>query len=221
MTATLNMTSEDHHLPKTYVTVQAASPILPDQCVLYKAKAAAEIGEPQWIEDDGSHDLRATSSYSGCDFNWERSAWYWTPEVETAEQYRAWSSRRCSCSDTWVIRIQILMTFINSLRQSNLWFSKDWKEYVWHCKKKLPPPAKYDLYCQGDLIKGHICTGVQSSVARIKKEEVQTRMTEENVLTTACGKATQWAFIRYDSAMRLGMEIRGKIHIEIIAAEQM
>lgn len=89
MTATLNMTSEDHHLPQTYVTVQTASPILPNHVVLYKAKAAVEMGAPQWIRDDGSVNMMAIQTRLGGDFNGGAGASYWTPEAETAEEYRA------------------------------------------------------------------------------------------------------------------------------------
>jgi hypothetical protein len=151
------------------------------------------------------------------------AAWYWTPEAETAEEYRAWAARRCPWADTWVIRIQIPKTFIDSLRQQDLWYSRDWKEYFWYCRKKIRPPEKFNSYWQAggaDLIKGHICTGVHSSITRIKKEEVQTRITEDNVLLIRSGRATQWVFMQDDSIERLGAEIRGKIHIEITSAEQ-
>lgn len=222
LTATLNMTSEDHNLPKDYVTVQNASPVLQDHYVLYKAKAAAEMGEPQCIQDDGSLLIYAITRYSGGDFNYASAALYLTPEAETAEAYRAWTARRCPYSDTWVIRIQIPMTFIHCLRQQDLWYSKNWKEYVWYCRKEMKPPAKYKSYWYSggaDLIKGHICTGVQDLVTRIKKKEVQTEVSEENVLRTGSIKATQWVFMHYNTIERLEEEIRGNIHIEITAAE--
>ena len=222
-TATLNMTSEDHNLPKHYVTVQHASPVLQNHYVLYKAKAASEMGELQWICDDGSLEMNAIASYAAGDFNHQNPAWYWTPEAETAEEYRAWAARRCPYSDTWVIRIQIPEIFINGLRQQDLWYSQNWKEYVWYCKKRMRPPPKYDLYWKAggaDLIKGHICTGFSASVTRIKKDEVQTKMSEENLLTIGSSKATQWVFMQDDSVERLGREIRGKIHIEITAAKE-
>ena len=50
-----------------------------------------------------------------------------------------------------------------------------------------------------DLIKGHIGTGVHSSITRIKKEEMQTKITEDNVLLISSGRATQWVFMQYDS----------------------
>ena len=112
------------------------------------------------------------------------------------------------------------MTFINNLPQQSLWYSRDWEEYVWHCKKKKQPPAKYELYWRTDLIKGHICTGVETSVTPIKQEKVQTKVWKNNLLTTGFGKATQCVFLQHDSFRRLEMEIQGKIHVEITAAEQ-
>jgi hypothetical protein len=222
-TATLNVMPEDYYLPKDFVAVDTPSEVLEDHYVLYKAKAAAEMGDPQWIQDDGSLEMSAIATHGGGDFNHLNAAWYWTPEAETAEMYRAWAARRCPWSDTWVLRIQIPKTFIDSLRQQDLWYSKDWKEYVWYCRKKIRPPEKFNSYWQAgevELIKGHICSTFHSSITRIKKDEVQTKITEDNVLLIGSDRATQWAFMQDDSIERLGAEIRGKIHIEITSAEQ-
>jgi hypothetical protein len=219
-TATLNVMPEDHYLPKNFVTTDEPSEVLEDHYVLYKAKAASEMGDPQWIQDDGSLEM---TTYGGGDFNYANLVSYWTPEAETAEVYRAWTARRCSWSDTWVIRIQIPKTFIDSLRQQDLWYSKDWKEYVWYCRKKVKPPEKFNSYWQAggaELIKGHIYSTFHSPITRIKKEEAQTKITEDDVLLISSGRATQWVFTQYDSIERLGAEIRGKIHIEITSAEQ-
>lgn len=169
------MTSEDHHLPETYVTVQDITPILPDHCVLYEAKSAAEMGEPGWIGDDGGINMMTIATYCG-DFNGRDMASYWTPEAETAEKYRAWTSRRCPWSDIWVMRIQLPTTFIKSLRQQQLCNSRGWKEYVWDRRKHQYPPAKYDAYWRpggADIITGHICKSATTPVARIKKADIQ------------------------------------------------
>lgn len=66
----------------------------------------------------------------------------------------------------------------------------------------MEPPEKFNSYWQAggaDLIKGHIGTGVHSSITRIKKEEMQTKITEDNVLLISSGRATQWVFMQYDS----------------------
>jgi hypothetical protein len=222
-TAILNISSEDHHLPKTFVAVEKEDPIAPGHIALYKAKASAEMGEPQWIRDDGSLDMSVISSTRGGDFNHRYEAWYFTPEKSTAEMYRLWAARRCPYSDTWVIRIEIPEPFMTGLRTADLYYSQDWKEYIWHCKKLVKPPARFDfLWKQGetDLIKGNICTGVSAKIARIKKEEAQTEISKDNVMTTDAGKALQWVFMREASVEQLGREIRGKIYIEITSSEQ-
>lgn len=84
------------------------------------------------------------------------------------------------------------------------------------------PPAKYDSYWQdggADLMKGHICMCLQASVTRIKNEEVQTKMSEGNVLTTGSGKATQWGFMQRNSSECPQKEMSGKHQIEITAAD--
>jgi hypothetical protein len=219
-TATLNVIPEDYYLPKNFVAVDKPSEVLEDHYVLYKAKAATDMGD--WIQDDGSLEMNIIATHSGDDFNHANAASYWTPEAETAEEYRAWAARRSPWSDTWVIQIQIPKAFIDSLRQQDLWFSKDWKEYVWYCRKRIRPPEKFNSYWHAggaELIKGHICSTFHS-ITRIRKEEVQTKITEDNVLLIGSDRATQWVFMQYDSIERLGTEIRGKIHIEITSAEQ-
>lgn len=189
--------------------------------MLYKAKAAAEMDKDQWIRDDGSIEMAAIASYLGGDFNFNSIAWYWTLEPETAEQYRAFAARRCSWSDTWIIRIQIPKVFIDRLRKKQLWYSHDWKEFVWYCRKMMTPPSRYDSFWkagEADIIEGHICSSLSTQVTRLKREEVQTNLTEANVMRIGSTKATQWAFVQRESADRLGQEMRGKIHIDITAA---
>jgi hypothetical protein len=53
-TATLNVMPKDHYLPKNFVTVDKPGAVLEDHYVLYKAKAASDMGDRQWIQDDGS-----------------------------------------------------------------------------------------------------------------------------------------------------------------------
>lgn len=218
-TTTLTMTSEDYNLPRNYVTVQSASPVLPDHYVLYKSRAASDM--EGWIQEDETLNMTSISSYGGCDFNYGSVACYWTPELETAEIYRAWIQRRYPYSDTWMIRIQVPKTFIDSLRTQNLWYSHDWKEYVWHCKKRMIPPEKFDSYWRAEgahLVKGHIYAGFRSPIASINKEELQTKISEDNVLTISTVKATQWVIMRHDVIDSLGKEMLEKIHIDITAA---
>lgn len=98
---TLNMTSEEHHLPKDYVTLHNASPVLQDHYVLYWTKAAAEMGETWLIRDDRYLQISAISRYNGA-YNPASPVWYRTPEAEAVEEYRAWATRICPYSDSWI-----------------------------------------------------------------------------------------------------------------------
>lgn len=220
-TAVLNIEPEEHHLPESFIKVDTKPAVLQDHVVLYKRKAALEMSDLQWIRDDGSLDMGAISSYRGGDFNHRYEAWYFTPEKEYAELYRGWAARRSPMTDTWMIRIQVPNSFLRGLKQKELYYSPDWKQYIWYCKKKIVPPLRFNDFWQrgeADLIKGHICTGLSSQIARIKQEEVQQKIQQQNVLMIASNKATQWVFMQEESVERMGREIRGKIYIEITSA---
>ncbi|MCJ1223709.1 hypothetical protein MMC12_000352 [Toensbergia leucococca] len=222
VTATFNMTPEDYNIPSNQIAFETEGPVLPGHIVLYKGKASYEVGEG-WIADDGSLNMRSIATYAHGDFNPESVAYYWTPEKEVAEEYREWAARRCSWSETWLIRIQIPVQFVNSLTSQELWYSPNWKEYVWYCRGVKTLPAKFDsLWATGetDIIKGHICSYLSAQVTRIKQENVQTTMTEDFAMKIGSSgrKATQWAFMQRNSVERLREQIRGKIHIDITAA---
>jgi hypothetical protein len=68
---------------------------------------------------------------------------------ETAEEYRQSAARRSSNADTCIIQIQIPQSFIRSLRIQHLWYSPNWKEYVWTCRKMERPNQKSTV--SGDL----------------------------------------------------------------------
>lgn len=85
-----------------------------------------------WIDiDNGQVNIHGLRTYPGGDFNHRSNAYYWTLEKATAEQYHHYASERCKWSDIWMIRVEVKKSFINSLRSKELWFSRDWKEYVW------------------------------------------------------------------------------------------
>lgn len=219
----INMTTNDHNLPESFVALDTQGPILPDHVVLYKGKAATGMPTQPFIESDGSLNMAALASHGGGDFDFSDPAWYWTPEKEVAELYRQWAEARCTYSETWLIRIQLSPSFINSLNFSELWFSANWKEYVWYCKKQKLPPAKFDSLCGqmgADVIRGPICTGVAARITRIDQSAVQQMITEDFLLRvpSSGAKATQWAFMKRRDAERLGQEIRGKVHIDITAS---
>jgi hypothetical protein len=146
-TATINVMSSSNHLPKACVAVHEPGPVLDDHIVLYKGKAAAEmVDEFQWIQDDGTLNMMALTSSPSGDFNFSSIAWYFTPERETAEEYRKYVARRQDNSETWLIRIQVPKTFMNTMSTKSLWYGPEWRENVWHCRTLKPPPSNYDSF---------------------------------------------------------------------------
>lgn len=218
-TATINMTTQDFHLPPNHVAlVDDDIATHPNHTILYKGKAYWDMrGSQQLIRDDGSVDMSTLSTPPGADLNSTFNAYYWTPDKETAERYREWAARRCTGSDTCIIKIQVSDAFLERLRTAGIWYSSDWKELVWNCRREIDPPSRFDNFRDVDLIKGHICSCVSRIIQRISPTDVQTRITRDHVMHCP-SPATQWMFCKADTVNRLAEEIRGKIHIEIFAA---
>ncbi|KAL8893219.1 MAG: hypothetical protein Q9192_005480 [Flavoplaca navasiana] len=224
-TATSNVPgiSEYHSLPEAHITLVDARPnARPDHYQLFKGKAAVDIED--WIAPDGSIHLEGLRTFAGGDFNLREFAYYWTLEPATAEEYVKFARTRSPYSEIWFLSVQIKKTFVDSLRIEELWYGHDWKAFVWHCRKTKIPPASYDRLWKGDaaveLIKGHICRNTSHLITNIKAENVQTGITEANVMTiNNDSKSTQWCFIGLELMARFDAEAKGKIHIEIRAPE--
>jgi hypothetical protein len=159
------------------------------------------------------------------DFNFTSGAWYFTPDRETAEDYRKYVARRHENSETWLIRIQVPKIFLNSLSTKNLWYGPEWREYLWHCRTRKLPPSKYDsLWKTGpgstQVIQGAICSAISRKVMKIKKGQIHGLMTEQEVVMK-CGtqNAVQVAFMQDDVATSLGEEVKGKVYIEVSPPE--
>ncbi|OAF59463.1 hypothetical protein VC83_03974 [Pseudogymnoascus destructans] len=158
------------------------------------------------------------------DFNYRSLVHYWSPEREVAELYRQWAQQHCPQSETWLVQICILIAFINSIPTTELWYSPDWKEFVWYCRRKQSPPEKFNHLDPETrsvgLIKGHICTKIAQQVARIRKENVQMTINDDFVLRNPVtgSKGTQWVFTIPSAIDRLGTEIHSRIHIDVTAA---
>ncbi|KAK8214166.1 hypothetical protein IWZ01DRAFT_229089 [Phyllosticta capitalensis] len=226
-----NMDSENRHLPKPHVCVTTAPPsILPGHEVFYKAMHPDEIesGEDPFISQDGAINMRAIRAYLGGDFNPTNPAWYWTPEHETALAYKTYAEIRKPFGEVWIICIQVPTAFISTLRKKELWYSHDWKAYVWHCHKQHDEdsiPERYHPYfvpgqTQTDLIIGHICKKDGTVITKIPADKVQSTMSQDNILLIGDQKATQWVIMHRDVANRLGREIRGKVHVDVYKAKE-
>lgn len=218
VTATFNSLAETDNLPTNWIAVAHSSQPLENHITLYMAKARDEMED--MIHEDGSLDLNGIATSSGGDFNAMGPALYFTAEKQTADMYAAFAARRCSYSPIWMIEVQIPQTYLTSLNRKQLWYSSDWKEYVWWCKKKKEPPTEFDecwKHGGADIIKGHICKKLSPLVARIKAEEVQEKIDESFILTVegTSSRSTQTAFMQVEKFKEFSNVVRGKIHIDI------
>lgn len=121
-----------------------------------------------------------------------------------------------------IIRIQLPVSFIESLNTAQLYYSLDWKEFIWLCRRKANVPLKFGYLEEAELIKGHVCGNLSVKVNRIPQHDVQTTMNEDNVLRhhrdSRHHKSTQWMFQGDDAVDKLAIEIRGMMDIEIFGA---
>ncbi|KAJ5427387.1 hypothetical protein N7465_002457 [Penicillium sp. CMV-2018d] len=206
-----------------HVVVHPDTDILAEHISLYKGKAHLELGQPgDIIESGGRVNLSTLRIPPGGDFNWNFNAQYWTPEKETAEEYRKFVERRCPTADTCIMHIQVPQSFINNLRWEDLWYSPSWKEYIWTYRKEQMPDPKFDSLWkpgQADVVRGPIFSTISGQIVRIRKENVQSHISEDNVMRLPSGKkACQWVFIQDDTINRLAEQIRGKMHFIIFGA---
>ncbi|OBT92187.1 hypothetical protein VE01_10029 [Pseudogymnoascus verrucosus] len=224
-TIAISQTPEGHSLPANFIPAET-EPALPSPLkyvALYKATSALEMGGTPWIDDDGGVDMNVISSFPGGDSNYCSMVHYWTPEREVAELYRKWAQRRCPYSETWIVRICVPIALINSIPTAELWYSPDWKEFVWYCRREKTPPEKFSRLDPENraigLIEGHISTNIAQQVAHIKKEDVQSMINDDSALRNPItgSMATQWVFTIPSTIDRLGIEIRGRIHIDVTA----
>jgi hypothetical protein len=217
--ANIRTTSEEHGLPLTWVSVEAAPPKPEGYVALYKGKSPIElVGGEGFIQDDGAINMNSIRTESGGDFNHINYAWYWTEERETAEEYRQWAASRSSWSETWLIRVLVPQTYLTGLRKQPLFFSPDWKEYVWYCKKQIAPPAKFDRFWkagEAEVIEGHICGCAMQIIQRTKKEQVQQKISEDHCLVIGGKKAVQWVLMHAETAERFGEIAKGNVYIDV------
>lgn len=224
--ASSNIESGEDILPRAHISIQEAPPIRPDHYILYKGKANDLYMDPTegFINDSGTMQTRFLQTMPGGDFNSTEVAYYWMKEKSTAEIYRQWGIKRSEYSESWIIQIQVPKNFIDSLRKEQLWFSRDWKEYVWNCRKGCNDmPEKFDkLWKTGraQLVEGHICARAPNIIPKIPKDKFQERITESDVLYTEGEKATQSVFMNTDTFSQLLNLIRGKVHIEIYPSKK-
>ncbi|KAJ9491014.1 hypothetical protein VN97_g2255 [Penicillium thymicola] len=167
-------------------------PISSTVTFLYTRGIHVELSQPgDIIESDGTVNLSTLRTRPGGDFNWNFNAYHWTPEKETAEEYRLFAARRCPAADTCIVHIQVPQSFVNSLRCEDLWYSPSWKEYIWTSRREQMPDPKFDYLWklgQADIVRGPICSAISTKIARIRRENVQSRISEDHVMRLPSGK---------------------------------
>lgn len=81
------------------------------------------------------------------------------------------------------------------------------------------PHPKFDYLRQprqADIVRGPICSTISTHVVRIRKENVQSRISKDHVMRLPSGKkVSQWVFIQGDTIDQLAEQIRGKMHFII------
>lgn len=177
------------------------------------------MGFGELIRDDGNIRMDPIRTYAGGDFNQRDDAWYFSKEEGTAEKYRGYAAKRCPQSEIWIINMQVPKGFIDGVRKKELWYSPDWKQFVWSCRNgdSVSSPAKFDSYHppQTQFIEGHICGRNPAIILKIKKEDVQQEMSENNLLYLGTRKATQSVFVDKPTVVEMAKLIRGKIFIDV------
>lgn len=216
--------AEDLKFPEANVRIGAPSAAIADHSVFYKGRVAHTDEDRPLIGLDGSIDLTSIDTPAGGDFNARKLASSWTPEEATAELYRGYAQTRDAYAETWIISIQVPESFIETLRKMSLWYSADWKEYVWLCRRKaIQLPSKFDELSSSQGIQGHICRKLPQLIARIKPENVQTTINEDFCLVHKSqngqmAKSTQWVFFGDDTMVQLSRAVQGKVHIDVQAS---
>lgn len=223
-TVSMSSLQKDLNFPEDNVRIGPPAPALDDHHVLYKGRAAHTAEDTPLIGPDGSIDLTSIDTLPGRDFNARKLASYWTPEEATAEMYRVYAVRRDAYAETWIISIQVPKDFVTTLRKMSLWYSADWKEYVWLCRKKsVQLPNKFDNLSNAQFIEGHICRKLPQIIARIKPEDVRATINEDFCLlykdtNGQSARSSQWVFFGDDTMVQLSKAVRGKLHIDVHAS---
>lgn len=222
---------KDLEFPEANVRVMDPVAALTDHVTLYQGRAAHTDQEgfyrwlPPLIRSDGTIKTEALKKCVG-DFNQSPSvATYWTPERETAELYRSYAERRDAHTETWIVSIQVPNSFLDTLRHESLWYSPEWKEYVWHCRHGhwIENHSHLGHIQQAQVIEGRIARKLPQ--VDIEEEDLQTTVVADDFLLfykDAQGRnaiCSQWAFIGHDTLEQLSEAVRGKVHIDVYASK--
>ena len=181
------------------------------------------MGEPEWFQDDESLNMGANVSHDGCDFNYRGNESYWSLELETADLFREHGLREGAFSLTLGLSVfKILGTFVIILWQKHLWYSKDWKEYVWYltrCFRQRSTNHTGDLEEKtSSRVNSPHASRIQRHLSR--RRRYKQRCLRKGSYKVAPAKQLNAFLMNYDAVDSLGGKIQGNIHNEITVAER-
>ena len=236
-------------LPRDHIKFQDPAPVLEDHVMLWTGRSPYSSRDEnftwrEFVGEGGKINMNFLESPKvRGDFNKHGSAYYFTPEKETAEKFRQYAAHRCPRAETWLIGFQASKKFVKRLTHTNLRYGDKFKDYVWHCRNTCGAfmSVRHKAISEKQLITGPICTTTSHYMWKTREACGKSRLgdcnlvylgekkVEERISTTGersgftneRKQATQWAFINQwgkSGGRRLEHEIRGKIHIEITSA---
>jgi hypothetical protein len=189
--------------------------VLDNHTILYKAIAATSSldFEPLFL-DNGTLNISSLSSPRRGDFNGQNSTVYLTPSKSLALHYLDYTTLRCPFSTTFLICLTIPNQLLFFLSTNEVRFSETWKEYLWYSETKTPLPEHLQRLGKADVVKGFICTKPPARLARLSLQDLQSEVTEDDILMLEDGlEAVQWCF--REKRVREVLGCGGKVHVEI------
>lgn len=124
------------------------------------------------------------------------------------------------------MRFAVPDAFLASLVTARLDFPAEWKRYVWGRRSGKSYPGRREdreRYGRAELVVGPVFTMPEGNVREVEEGEVQSRITEGNVLPVEDGvrkgeEALQYAFLGPEVWGRLEGVVRGGVHVEATPA---
>jgi len=92
---------------------------------------------------------------------------YLTLDKEIAIRYRDWVKNRAECTRAVLVRVTLSNELVQSLEPKILRFGHEWKELVWHCRRRDRIPRHLQHLTDERLVIGHICGKATKMVATL------------------------------------------------------
>ena len=150
---------------------------------------------------------------------------YWTPQLETADQYAQWAKRKAHQQGSIaVIQVAVSEVFTASLRTKYLWYHDDhrgdaWRNLVWHSRRGrgLPRALRQQHIGDPQLMIGHIASGKHVKFVHMDSPD---RIRERDLITInidgAPQEAIQWAFCGTPAKEGFEEQCKDKVWIHVV-----